>query len=467
MNNDNKTNSNTTDNAVSYDPSPNPEFLREKIKQKPINKKKLLRRSILTVATAAVFGSVACLTFLLLEPLISSKINKSDEIDASQEVSTIEFADTENEISPEDMYATDTEMIAEALQGNTTEVNQNIKNIETMISEIQFGIDDYRMLYNEMRDLSIQVSNSIVTVTGYTSNSTPLDSMYSDNSQVSGVIVANNGPSLLVLVKNNGLLSTDLMQITFYDGTSSSCNIVGYDEATDLLILSVNCSNLKPSTLEAAVPIALGTSRSTTLKGSPIMALGSPNGTKDSLLYGIITSNTKQIDLTDSDYTIISTDMIGSENSSGILVNLRGYVVGIIDTTYSDTSSTCLINAIGITELKPLIEKISNKEAKAYLGIHGTDITKELQEAYNLPDGIYLSSIEIDSPAMSAGLQNGDILVSVNGETPGNYHDFISWINGAAPGDTVNISVRRQSINDYVPLAITVTLGSLDYTLEE
>lgn len=151
--------------SASFDPSPSPEFLREKIKQKPINKKKLLRRTLFTVFAAAVFGLVACVTFLLLEPLISSKITHNTSTPVEPEVSTV-VLDIEDEINPEDMYATDTEMIEEALQGNVADVSKDIQTIENMISDIKFGVEDYRTVYKELNALAETVCNSVVTVTG-------------------------------------------------------------------------------------------------------------------------------------------------------------------------------------------------------------------------------------------------------------------------------------------------------------
>ena len=80
-----------------YTPSVQPDFLREKIKQKPVNKKKLLRRTLITVAMAVVFGLVACFTFLILEPVISNRLYPEEE---AQEVQFPEETVTE-EMKPE------------------------------------------------------------------------------------------------------------------------------------------------------------------------------------------------------------------------------------------------------------------------------------------------------------------------------------------------------------------------------
>ena len=453
---------------ASFDPAPDTAFVREKIKQKPINRRKLLRRTLFTVLAAIVFAVVACVTFLLLEPFISDRLNSGKEVATEPAVSVVNFSEpTEDEMLPEDMYATDKEMISEALQGNVSEVNQNIRDIEEMISGIEFGLEDYQKLYGDLRTLAEEVSNSLVTVKGVTEETDLLYNSYENSDQVSGVIIADNGPSLLILVKDAGLTEADEMRVRFVDGSSARCTLMGRDDATGMLVLGVSKSSLSESTRALAVPASLGTSRSTTLKGTPVLALGSPIGIADSFAYGMVTSGAQQLFMTDADYTLITTDILGTESSSGVLVSLRGNVIGIIDNSYESEAAGNVLNAVGITELKPLIEDLSNGEDRAYLGIKAMDITYEMQAEYGLPDGIYLRYIEIDSPAMNAGLQNGDVLVSVNGETFNTYHDFILWLSKEAPDTTVTVSLMRPSVDRYVPLEAEVTLGSISYIPED
>ena len=224
---------------ASFDPAPNTEFVREKIKQKPINRRKLLRRTLFTIMLAAVFGVVACVTFFLLEPVISRNLSAAPSADEAESVTPVSFAesadDAVDEILPEDMYATDTEMISEALQGNVSEVNENIRNIEDMISSMEIGLDDYQKMYSDLRTLAESVSASLVTVTAVTEEMDLLNNPYENNAQTSGVIVADNGPSLLILVKDNGLTDADSIKVTFYDGFSVGCEIMGRDEETGLM----------------------------------------------------------------------------------------------------------------------------------------------------------------------------------------------------------------------------------------
>lgn len=452
--------------SVSFDPAPNTEFLREKIKQKPINKKKLIKRTLISVSSAAIFGVVATLTFLILEPVISDRLSRNTQ-DTGEEINIITLTEEseDDEILPEDMYATDTEMIEEVIQGNVENVNQNIQNIETMVSKIHFGIDDYQNLYAELRTLADETARALVTVRGVTSETDIFDNIHRNSAQRSGLIVADNGPGLLVLVKDVGLTDAEELSVVFKNGWSCRAQVLGKDDTTGYMIVMVRKAEMDEDALSLVKPASLGTSRSSTLKGTPVMALGAPLGISESTTYGMVISDTSQLSITDGDYTIFTTDMVGNDVSSGVVVSLRGNVIGIIDNTYVDSSSNGMINAIGITELKPLIEKLSNSEERAYLGVQGIDITRQMQRNYDLPEGVYINNIEMDSPAMRAGLQNGDILVRVNEESINTYHDFILWLVKAEPESDVKLTIKRQSVSSYTTLSINVTLGTVKSSL--
>lgn len=455
---------------ASFDPSPNTEFLREKIKAKPINKKKLLRRTLFTVLLAAIFGVVACITFFLLEPVISERINRPDEV-VENPPEIISFTDIgeddPDEILPEDMYVNDTEMIEEALQGNVSEVNQNIQDIENMISQLEFGVEDYQKLYIKLRALAETVSVSLVRVTGITEEMGVVENVYENQTQSTGVIIADSGSNFLILVKDIGLMRADEIIATFWDGTSCSCKLLGKDNATDLLIVSVSKSALTPSTLNTVKPASLGNSRSSSIKGTPIIVLGAPNGIPDSISFGNVASPAQDLHITDADYKYLYTDVIGGENSSGIITTLRGSVIGFIDNTIDESGPNNVVKAIGISELKPLIEKMTNRLPKAYMGIQGTDVTDKMVTSMGLPSGIYINKVEMDSPAMQAGLQNGDILQTVEGEEIHSYREFVKWLYAVEPGTNAKLNVMRQSVDSYVRIDITVPLGVCEYEMEE
>ena len=164
------------------------DFMKETIKQRPLNRKKLIRRTLITAAMAVIFGLVACLTFLLLEPVISNKLYPEEE--PSQVVLVEETK--EDEILPEDMIVDESQMYAEPTEAPALGDEQ----IAQVLSEMKLGVDDYSSLYNALSGVAREVKKSMVTVVGITSDVDWFNNVYESEGAISGVIVADNGREL-------------------------------------------------------------------------------------------------------------------------------------------------------------------------------------------------------------------------------------------------------------------------------
>ena len=429
-----------------YTPSVQPDFLREKIKQKPVNKKKLLRRTLITVAMAVVFGLVACFTFLILEPVISNRLYPEEE---AQEVQFPEETVTE-EMKPEDMLVQD-EVPDEPVQ---TELED--EQIEELLSQVQFSLEDYQAIYAELAQLATEAGRSVVTVTGVTSDVDWFNNTYENMASASGVIVANNGKSILVLVSAETLHSADSIIVTFCDQAQAEAEVVQRDQTTGLAILSVPLLSISEETMDVIDIATLGSSNNNNLLGTPVIALGSPMGTSGSVCYGVVTSIGTTIDQPDAAYKMIMTDIYGSHNATGVFVNLKGMVIGIIDNANTGNDMGNLLTAYGISELKKTIEKMSNDQELAYIGVHGADVPQEAIEELDIPAGAYIKEIEMDSPAMAAGIQSGDVVTRVNEEPITTYGELLNMLNNAEPEQVMAITLMRQGRE----MSVEVTLGT-------
>lgn len=429
-----------------YTPSVQPDFLREKIKQKPVNKKKLLRRTMITVAMAVVFGLVACFTFLILEPVISNRLYPEEE---AQEVQFPEETVTE-EMKPEDMLVQD-EVEEEPVQAELED-----EQIEELLSQVQFSLEDYQAIYAELAQLATEAGRSVVTVTGVTSDVDWFNNTYENMASASGVIVANNGKSILVLVSAETLHSADSIIVTFCDQAQAEAEVVQRDQTTGLAILSVPLLSISEETMDVIDIATLGSSNNNNLLGTPVIALGSPMGTSGSVCYGVVTSTGTTIDQPDAAYKMIMTDIYGSHNATGVFVNLKGMVIGIIDNANTGNDMGNLLTAYGISELKKTIEKMSNDQELAYIGVHGADVPQEAIEELDIPAGAYIKEIEMDSPAMAAGIQSGDVVTRVNEEPITTYGELLNMLNNAEPEQVMTITLMRQGRE----MSVEVTLGT-------
>ena len=434
----------------------NTAFISEKIKQRPVNRKKLLRRTVITISLAVVFGIVACFTFLLLQPVFSDKLYPEKEPE------TVSFPEesASEELTPEKMFADDNEIAA--VEAMSLEANQK-DQIDQAIAEYAFTSYDYSQMMASLKNVATDASRSIVQVTAITSDTNWFSSSYESSGSTSGLIVADSGNYYYILVHANAVAEAESIDVTFCDNTKSQAYIKLNDSTTGLCVLTLRKSSLPLETRERIMPATLGSSNTNSFTGLPVIAIGNPIGVQGSISYDIVTSEKKTIDLPDSAYKLITTDINGSSLGSGVIINLRGQVIGLIDMSRRPEDLSDNICAIGITELKPLIEDLSNGKSRAFLGIHGTTVPMDIQESQNIPAGAYVIKTEMSSPAMRAGIQSGDIITAVGDDVIISYEQLISKLAQFSPDDIITVTVMRQAPTDYIDMQIEVTLSSSTY----
>ncbi len=430
------------------------DFITERIKQRPVNKVKLLRRTLITAAMAVIFSLVACLTFLILEPMINNWLYPKEE------PAPIEFPEETEEMLPEDMIADDSEMEEPA---PPVEIKLEDEQIAQLLENITLDIEDYSSMYGLMAEVAGNAGKSLVTVTGSVSDINWFNDTYEKENQTAGVIVAKTEQEILVLVNYEKIINAESIVVTFCEGSQVEAQMKKKDVNTKLAILSVELGSMKGETAEMAEAADLtASSSSRSIIGNPVIAIGSPLGNGDSVCYGILTSNNSLLDTVDSYYKILTTDIYGSQFASGVLINVRGQVLGIIDNSHNSEDMKNLVSALGITELRRVIERMSNERDQAYLGIHGMDVTPEANDSLGVPFGAYIIEIEMDSPAMAAGIQSGDVIVEMNGKQIATYRDFVKVMTELEPEDLVSILLMRQGQEEYVQMEVEVTLGMLE-----
>ncbi|MCI8692684.1 MAG: PDZ domain-containing protein [Lachnospiraceae bacterium] len=446
------------------------DFVIEKIKVKPVNKKKLMRRMVITVALAVIFGLVACVTFLLLEPVISNWLYPPEK----PEVQTVSFPEDREEMSPEDMLAenlpTDTpepiptptpEPDPEAEGGEEVPVVLGEEQVQEILSQVTLDLEHYKELYGALSQYVSELSRYMVTVTAVTSNIDWFNSVQESRNQCSGVIIYENGIELLILTDYSAIKSAERIMLTFYDESQLEAHVKQYDSVTNLAVLAVALENLSDTIKEEEeLPIVkFGYSNVRNLAGTPVVAIGSPMGVSNSMGYGIITGSSTVLSMTDRNYKLILTDISGSQNASGVLFDLQGRLIGIITNNKSKSDMKNLVNAYGIAELQKTVEKMSNASAVAYMGIRGGDVPKEANQNLNVPYGAYVEEFELDSPAMHAGIQSGDVIVGMNDKNISSFNEYSNALMEMEPGQIVEVTVMRQAQEEYKEMKFNIELG--------
>ncbi len=422
-----------------FDKSQNYEMIKERMKERPINRKKLMRRTIITVSMAIIFGVFACFTFLVLEPVFSNILNPEPE---PEEVVLPEEVE---EILPEDMLITE--------EKPKPETTIQIQKYELDI------MDTYNSTYDELYKVVQNVQKSMVTVTEVNQDVDWFNNAYENKGQYQGVIFANSKTQLFVLIDSLEIETAEEITVTFRDGSSVPGTYVQHDTNLGLSVVSMNLNDITEETMDTIGVAGLGSSRASGMLASPVIAIGRIFGNTESVAYGMITSENVILNMTDCNYELLTTDIYGSENASGFVVNTAGYLLGLIHQEQNAEETKNLISFVGITELRKTLERMSNGREAAYLGIEGMDVTQEANSKQGVPLGAYVTEIVMDSPAMKAGIQSGDIITAIDGMAIPSFSQYVDVLSDYAPEETITVKISRQGTEEYREIEIPIILG--------
>lgn len=426
-------------------------FINEKIKEKPINKRRMLIYAGYVMGLAVLFGVIASLVFALLEPRLEEGLHPQedpvvtiprDDLASTEETEAVDIETEETETEPE---------------GETAESGET----ETPEEEPQrVTIADFQNLQNELYAVGREANKFVVTVTGVKSDTDWFNNAYESKGQASGIIVADNGQELLILTERKVISDVEQVYVTFINDVSVEATMKKYDGNTGIAILSVPRSDVDEDTLDAIAVATLGNSLTTT-QGMIAIAVGSPLGTNYSVLTGNITSTNNSISTVDHNYTVFTTDIVGSEGGSGAIINVEGEVIGLVMQDYSSAGDESTLTAISISELKSIIEMLSNNQDVPYIGLELSTVTNDIANEYDIPKGAYIKEVTMDSPAMAAGLQSGDVITKMDGEAIYNVDSYENKLLGLSPDENVKIVVERQSTEGYKEIICTVKVSVL------
>lgn len=411
-------------------------FIREHIKEKPINKKRIFINIGVAALCGLVFAIVVCVILVLFVPAFKEHIIAENE-SSQMKIQNQTEAQTETESTEEE----DNEIV--------------------IPPNLNLSISDYQTLQDELYKIGNEVNKSIVAVTGVASDTEWLENAFETEGQGSGVIVAEDENYLYILTEKKIISEATRIRVSFVDGASADATLLKADENTDIAILTVAKRQLNSSTKKSIAIVTLGNSTEVT-NGAIVIALGSPLGTNYSILTGNITSVQNEIVTQDKNYSVFTTDIVGSETGSGILINTKGEIVGVVMQSFSGSQDVGTLTAVAIDELREIIELLINGKDVPYVGLYISTVTEDISKNYEIPMGVYIKEIAAGSPAMHAGLQSGDVIVAINGEAVALDIEYSDKISQLIPGTSCEITVQRQSGDEYYEVTYEVEIGVLE-----
>ena len=280
----------------------------------------------------------------------------------------------------------------------------------------------------------------------------------------SGIIVAQDSKNIYIATNNHVVADASSVSVSFNDKSVYSATVKGTDSDSDLAVVEVPLSKLSADTLSNIKVATLGDSDKVKV-GAQAIAIGNALGYGTSVTVGYISAKDREVSGEDNTMKLLQTDAaINPGNSGGALVDSSGAVIGINSSKYADTSVEGMGFAIPINTAIPIINDIVkaqtvSEDEQAYLGIKGTNVTSEYAQYYNLPEGIYVSSVTSGSPADKAGIKKGDVIVKYKGKDVTTMDGLQEKMALCKAGDKAEITVKRADNGEYKSITCNVTLG--------
>ena len=281
----------------------------------------------------------------------------------------------------------------------------------------------------------------------------------------SGIIIGENGSELLIVTNNHVVEDATTLSVCFVDDEVSEATIKGTDPDNDLAVIAVRLSAVKVETADAIRIAVLGDSDKLKV-GQQVVAIGNALGYGQSVTTGIVSALGRKIDTADA--TMIQTDAaINPGNSGGALLNMSGEVIGINSAKFSSTDVEGMGYAISITAATPIIEDLMNRTTRekvsdqnaSWLGVKGEDITASISSSYGIPQGVYVTSLDAESPLNAAGVTVKSVITHFDGIRVTGFSNLEKRLKYYAAGETVDVTVQVIEGGEYVERTVTVTLG--------
>ncbi len=256
----------------------------------------------------------------------------------------------------------------------------------------------------------------------------------------SGVIISGDG---YIVTNNHVVENSDKLSVTLNDKREFDAKVIGTDPSTDLALLKIEGEGFQY--------IPWGNSDSLQV-GEWVLAVGNPFNLTSTVTAGIVSAKAKNIGIIQDQYrmeSFIQTDAaVNRGNSGGALVDIHGNLVGITTAIMSPSGGYAGISfAVPVSIVQKVVRDLIEFGVvqRAILGVSIQDITADLAKEHNLDkiEGVYISEVRSDGAAKAAGIETGDIIISVNGVDVNSSGELQEQVSRYRPNDKVTVTVKR------------------------
>lgn len=255
----------------------------------------------------------------------------------------------------------------------------------------------------------------------------------------SGVIISADG---YIVTNNHVVDGADELTVTLDDNREFSARIIGTDKNTDLALIKIDGKNLPTLPIGDSDKLRIG---------EWVLAVGNPFNLNSTVTAGIVSAKARSLGANGIESFIQTDAAINAGNSGGALVNTKGELVGINAMLYSQTGSYSGYGfAIPTTIMNKVVADLKQYGTvqRAILGIEGTDVNKYVDASkangkeidLGTMEGIYVSKVEDGGAGAEAGLEKGDVIISVDGKKIKKMAELQEYLANKRPGDKITIS---------------------------
>lgn len=267
----------------------------------------------------------------------------------------------------------------------------------------------------------------------------------------SGFIIDKTG---YIVTNNHVIADADTVTVKLYDEREFSAEVVGYDDRTDLALLKIDADELPVTTLGDS---------DTARVGDWVVAIGNPFGLGGTATVGIVSARGRDIRSGPYDDYLQIDAPINQGNSGGPIFNTQGEVVGVNTAIFSPNGGSVGIGfAIPSNLVQDIISEIKTNGSvdRGWLGVQLQDLDQDLADGLGLEsqNGALIADVVTDSPASSAGIKIGDVIIAYNDDDVKGARDLSRLVGASDSGDDIELGIWR---GDSL-IHLDVTLGDIN-----
>ena len=275
-------------------------------------------------------------------------------------------------------------------------------------------------------------------------------------SQGSGFVISEDG---YVVTNNHVIEDATKIEVSFDDGSTLEARLIGTDSRTDLALLKIDAERVFEYVEFAVADVRIG---------DWVVAVGNPFGLGGTVTAGIVSARGRDLGSGPYDDYLQIDASINRGNSGGPAFNLNGRVIGVNTAIYSPSGGSVGIGfAIPSSVVQDVIRELRQDGivTRGWLGVGIQDLTDDIAESLGLEstEGSIVTSVADNSPAQEAGVEEGDTILTVNGEAIEDSKDLARRVASLEPEDDAVLGILREGDER----EITVTLGSLESPAED